>query len=131
MSRALTGRMPRMFRSHQGQRGAWFREAYRGLEARLAGPFDAVTRQYAAGVSALWVEWRSDKLAQEEAERARQAGRGRRPSVQEIARLKKRAALSWGSYDAALRRLEELAAKRPAQSFAEAIANAGGSGPHA
>jgi hypothetical protein len=111
MSRALRNGMPRMFSNHKGARGHWFREHYRALEQRL-GTFDSVCREYAGAVAALWCEFRSDTLALEAAEKARDEGQGRRPSAQMIARLKKRAALSWGSYDAALRRLEELMAKR-------------------
>lgn len=110
-----------MFRNHKGPKGRWFREHYRALETRL-GSFDSVCRDYAGGVAALWCEYRSDVFALEVAETARQDGQGRRPSVQAIARLKKRAALSWGSYDASLRRLEDLMAKRPrTTTFADAV----------
>src|SRR5438093_12648356 len=120
MSRALAGGLPRMFQRHSGVKGHWFRSHFRALEQRL-GPFDPVTRQYAGAAAVLWCEFRRDTLALEEAEAARREGKGRRPSTSAIARLKKRAALTWGSYDAALRRLEELAAKtRPRASFAEA-----------
>lgn len=120
MSRSLRHGLPRMFRSHKGHKGHWFREHYRALETRL-GAFDPVCRDYAGGVAALWCEYRSDTFALEQAETARLEGKGRRPSNQAIARLKKRAALSWGSYDAALRRLEDLMAKRPRASFADVV----------
>lgn len=121
MSRALSGGLPRMFSSHKGAKGHWFREHFRAIEMRL-GSFDPVCRDYAGGVAALWCEYRTDVLSLEVAETARADGHGRRPSVQAIARLKKRAALSWGSYDAALRRLEELMAKRPRTvTFADTV----------
>jgi hypothetical protein len=101
-----------MFRRHSGRQGVWYRVHYAALETRL-GPFDPAMRLYAGGASALWVTWRLDSDAAEEASQARQEGRGRRPSAQAVARLKKRAALSWGSYDAALRRLEGMAEHRP------------------
>lgn len=101
-----------MFGSHAGARGRWYAGHYAALVAKF-GPFDPMVRQFAGSVAALWSEWRSDTVAVEEAERARRNGKGRRPSVQAVARLKKRAGLSWGSYDAALRRLEGMAADRP------------------
>jgi hypothetical protein len=120
MSRRLRG-VPRMFRSHAGAKGRWFREHYRALDARL-GPFDSVCREYAAGTCVMLCEFKTDTLALEAAEHARRDGHGRRPSTQAIARLKKRTALSWGSYDAALRRLEELVAKRPrTTTFADSV----------
>lgn len=123
MSRALRGGLPRMFKHHSGVRGGWFRQHYRALDHRL-GPFDQVGREYAGAVAALWCEFRGDTLALEAAVEARQSGQGRRPSTQAIARLKKRAGLSWGSYDAALSRLEALAKtpRRGARSLAERMA---------
>jgi len=128
MSRALRGGLPRMYRRHTGARGRWFRLHYQALEARL-GPFDKVTSHYAGAAAVLWCEFRQDILALESAEQLRQDGKGRRPSVQSIARLKKRAALTWGSYDAALRRLEELARNRdghgnPLENVRRAVAAA-------
>lgn len=114
MSHALPSGVPRMFRNHAGLAGRWFREHYTALEQRL-GPFDPVSRQYAGAAAALWVTFRQDTTALDEAERARRQGKGRRPSTSAIARLKKRQGLSWQSYDAALRRLEELAARRNGQ----------------
>ena len=111
MSRALRGGLPRMFANHLNARGGWYREHYRALAERH-GPFDKVSREYAGAVAALWCEYKGDTLALECAEQLRQDGKGRRPSSQAIARLKKRAALSWGSYDASLRRLEELTARQ-------------------
>lgn len=124
MSRALRGGLPRMFRNHLNVRGVWYREHYKALDQRL-GPFDQVSREYAGAVAALWCEFRGDTLALEAAELARREGQGRRPSTQAIARLKKRAALSWGSYDQALVRLEALTVNRPRPSFADAV-RAGG-----
>ena len=121
MSRPLRRGVPRVFRSHAGERGHWFRSQYRALEERL-GPFDGLTRQFAASCSALYVEWRSDVRAEEEADRARREGKGRRPSAAVLARLKKRAGLSWQSYDGSLRRLEELAGRKPAQTPLAALA---------
>ena len=111
--RHLRGTVPRMYRRHTGARGHWFRAHYKALGERL-GPFDAVTREYAGAVATWWVEFRTDTLALEAAEEARLNGKGRRPSTQAIARLKKRSGLTWSSYNAALQRLEDLAHKRGA-----------------
>ena len=115
MSRALRGGAPRMFGNHHGAAGKWYSQHYAALLKQL-GPFDGVTRAYAGAAAALWVTFKQDTQALIDAERARRQGRGRRPSTQAIARLKKRQGLSWGSYDAALRRLEVLAAQRKPQS---------------
>ena len=120
MSRALRGGAPRMLGRHDGAAGRWYHAHYRALAQQL-GPFDDVTRAYAGSTAALFVTFKRDTEALVDAERARHAGKGRRPSNQAIARLKKRQGLSWGSYDAALRRLQEMAASRPRTTrFADA-----------
>lgn len=110
-----------MFSSHAGVRGRQFRDHFRALQLRF-GKFDPLCAAFAAGVAANWCEFRSDVIALEAAETVRQTGQGRRPSVQAIARLKKRAALSWSSYDHSLVRLQELMAKRPRTvTFADTV----------
>lgn len=104
-----------MLGRHDGAAGRWYHAHYRALVRQL-GPFDDVTRTYAGAVAALFVTFRRDTEALTDAERARRDGKGRRPGVQTIARLKKRQGLSWASYDAALRRLEVLAGQSTAQS---------------
>jgi hypothetical protein len=120
MSRALRCGAPRLLGYHGGVTGRWFQAQYVALERRL-GPFDPILRNYAGAIAALWVTFRQDATALQDAERARRQGRGRRPSTQAISRLKKRQGLSWGSYDAALRRLEELAAQRRPQNPVAAV----------
>jgi hypothetical protein len=73
---------------------------------------DGLTRHHASAVAAWWVDWREAEEALGEAQRHRREGRGRRPSGAMIARLQKRVGLAWSSYDAALKRLEELAGQR-------------------
>src|SRR5437870_11707474 len=127
MSRRLRGDAPRMFARHDRAAAQWYGRHFRELADKL-GPFDSVTRTYAGAVAALWVTFRRDTITLEDAQRARQAGRGRRPSTSAIIRLEKRQGLSWGSYDAALRRLEELSASRsnhdPLAAVRHAVAEA-------
>lgn len=72
--------------------------------------------------------FRYDTLVLEEAQHARHNGQGRRPSQSMIVRLEKRQGLSWASYDAALKRLEELASARrqtnPLAALHRAVAEA-------
>lgn len=123
--------MPRVFRSHAGRKGHIVRAHYRALEQRL-GPFDELARQYAATVATLYFEFTDDTNRLEEATGARDNGKGRRPSAAAIARLKKRAALTWGSYDSALQRLESLCAQQrkrqadPLAAVRAAVAEANG-----
>lgn len=109
---ALLNGALRMFREHSGTRAGWFRAGYAGLADRF-GPFvDEATRAYASGVAALFVTFRQDTVALDDAVRARQQGRGRRPSASAITRLEKRQGLSWHSYDRALQRLEQLTGRQ-------------------
>ena len=112
MSKRLRCGAPRMFRSHAGIRGRWFADHYAALDEKH-GPFDRMTREFAGSVAALYVAWRVDTREAEEVDRQRREGKGRRPSAQMVNRAKKRAALSWGSYAAALAKLESMANERP------------------
>jgi hypothetical protein len=123
VSRALRNHIPRRFRNHAGARGRWYRTQLGVLEERF-GPFDAFTREYAADVAKLWCEWHSDTRALEVAERERAHGKGRRPNTAAIRALKKRAGLSRGTYEAALKRLEDFAANRPAGDLLLAMRDA-------
>jgi hypothetical protein len=73
---------------------------------------DSVTLAYAQAVVAMWWSFAQSTMELAELEAKRRAGRGRRPSVQAIERLRKRQGVAFQSYDAALRRLEELAGRR-------------------
>jgi len=118
MSRALRSGAPRLYGRHDGARGRAFHVQFKALEARY-GPFDPLTRQYAAGAAVQWAEFQASSRDLQAAELARATGRGRRPSAALIARLKRRQGLAWGSYDQAVRRVEELAVrtKRPGDAL--------------
>jgi len=120
MSRALRSGAPRLLGNHGGAAGKWFDTHYRALLARL-GPFDAMTRDYAGAAAALWVQFREATAAVKAAQEARANGKGRRPSTAAVERLRRRQGLSWQSYDQAVKRLEELSARRAAP--ADALAN--------
>ena len=88
---------------------------FRALEAKY-GPFsDRVTSAQAKLVCELWRAASSASEAAVSEASKRRAGRGRRPSLQHVGRQQKRQALSVGSYDAALDRLEQMTggARRP------------------
>lgn len=121
MSRALRSGAPRLLRRHDGAPGRWYDAQFRALAERF-GPFDAFTRQYAGLVAAAWVGYRQATERLADATRTRQEGRGRRPNLATIRALEKRVGLAQSSYDAALRRLEELSAKRPPLSPMAAFA---------
>jgi hypothetical protein len=67
----------------------------------------------------MWWSFAQATMELAELEGKRRVGRGRRPSVQAIERLRKRQGVAFQSYDAALTRLEALADRR----------NGHGSGP--
>jgi hypothetical protein len=121
MSRALRSGAPRMFGRHEGAAGRWYHAQYQALVERF-GPFDAITRSYAAGAAVLWVEFQKATRGLKAAEEARRDGKGRRPNAAAVERLKRRQGLSWQSYDQAVRRLEELAVPRQTRPMA-ALAN--------
>jgi transposase InsO family protein len=65
---------------------------------------------YAQAVTAMWWSFAPATMELAELEAERRPGRGRRPSVQASERLRKRQGVAFQSYDAALARLDELAA---------------------
>lgn len=105
------------------------RAGWLAAAAERFGRFDAYTRDYAESVAALRDAWLAADAAVREAQRRRREGRGRRPSLAQIARLQRRAGLAWQSYDGALRRLEELASGngRPPDDLAALLSQ--GAGP--
>lgn len=122
MARALRSGARRVLGNHGGARGKSFDAHYRALRARL-GPFDGVTRDYASATAAAFVAYLDAEVAVTRATRLRDGGRGRRPSVQALERLRRRQGLSWGTFDGALRRLEELAASRPRPTLAHYLSS--------
>jgi hypothetical protein len=110
----------RLFRSLLRQHPRATRAHWRSLKAKY-GPFDGPTRAYAEAVTAMWWSFAQATMELGELEGKRRNGRGRRPSVQAVERLRKRQGVAFQSYDAALRRLEELAGSRKAPTIAEVI----------
>lgn len=108
--RSLLKNHPRVTRAH-----------FRALRAKL-GPFDPVTRAYADAVTAMWWSFAQATMELGELEGKRRTGRGRRPSVRTIERLRKRQGIAFQSYDAALARLEQLAKPRKATTPADLVA---------
>jgi hypothetical protein len=84
------------------------RAYYRSIAGRY-GPFrDRIVSEQARLVTeAWWVAVHASRTAITEATK-RQHGRGRRPGQPAVNRAMRRSALQGGTYDAALRRLEEL-----------------------
>jgi hypothetical protein len=109
--RPLKGHAPRLLGNHSGAEGKRYRALYDALEAEL-GPFSVLQRFEAGRVAAAGVELQAATAALNAARRDRRLGRGRRPNLQAIERLARRAGLADGSYSAALERLKELCAKK-------------------
>ena len=100
-----------MLACHRSPDGAQYRRAYEALE-REHGPFTSEIVRFAAGrVALLQVNLTASARALDAARRARERGKGRRPSERRIERLARRVGLDDGSYQAALDRLRELVAK--------------------
>lgn len=115
MSSALRCGAPRMYQRHTGRAGMWYRHHFHALDQQL-GPFSELGRAYAGAAAALWVTFRQDTIALEEAQQARRLGKGRRPSTSLIVRLEKRQWSSSQTYDSALVRLKtEVTARRNGQ----------------
>ncbi len=76
------------------------------------GPFDPFTQNYAWQVGLGYVRLVESQRALAIALERRERGTGRRPSVKEVARLKKRVGLDQGAYDVKLRDLREFAQQR-------------------
>lgn len=99
------------------------RRYFRALLARF-GPFDEVTYDYATTLTELWWVFRRASEQAGGVDRKLRHGRGQRPTVEDLERRWRRQGKSFGSFDQALKRLEELAVgqrRRPA-SIAELTA---------
>lgn len=105
---------PRLLGRHDGREGRSYQRCYEALAAtfNLTTP---LLRLEAGRVAALRVQLEIATANVMEAQRQRRLGKGRRPNVREVERLSRRAGLLDASYERALERLKELAAKpRPA-----------------
>ena len=105
--RRLRAGAPRMLGRHDGVRGRWFRHAWTALVAEY-GPFTGLARLEAGRVALAWVNLEAATEALEAARRAREEGRGRRPSPHAIERLYRRQGLADQSYSQALTQLRAL-----------------------
>jgi hypothetical protein len=104
----LKARAPRLLGKHGGRDGRAYRRAYDALLLEY-GPFDRPLLRLEAGrVSVAWMNVEIATRALVTARRARERGRGRRPSVQAVERLAKRQGLADASYSQALDKLREL-----------------------
>jgi hypothetical protein len=106
--RPLKGGAPRLLGNHGGQEGKAYRRHFDALEAEI-GPFTPLQRFEAGRVAAAAVELIAATRTLNAARRDRRLGKGRRPNLQAIERLARRAGLADGSYAAALERLREMA----------------------
>jgi hypothetical protein len=120
--RRLSAGAPRLLGSHSGARGRAYRRAFNALVAE----FDlasALARLEAGRVAVAWVNLEASSESLEAARRAREEGRGRRPSPRTIERLARRQGLADQSYAQALAALRELVgAQRPPAPIADLVA---------
>jgi hypothetical protein len=107
----LKGGLPRALGRHDGAQGRAYRRFYAAL-AQEFGPFasESFLALAAGRVARLWLELDAAALALAEARRARQTGKGRRPSETRVERLANRHRVADSAYAAALTELRELAA---------------------
>ena len=102
---------PRLLGRHDGTRGRAYRRAYNALAAE----FDlgsALARLEAGRTAVAWTNLEAATESLEAARRAREEGRGRRPSPRAIERLARRQGLANADYSQALNQLRELVAGR-------------------
>lgn len=122
--RSLKAGAPRLLGLHDGRDGRAFRRAYAALEVAL-GPFPpGLLRLEAGRVAVAWANLEAATRALAAARRARERGKGRRPSVRELERLARRQGLADQTYSQALDKLRELAIgqTRQPRSGAELLA---------
>jgi hypothetical protein len=103
----LGGGAPRLLGRHDGARGRAYRRAFNALVAE----FDVTSplAKLEAGRTALaWTNLEAATESLEAARRAREEGRGRRPSPRTIERLARRQGLANADYAQALAALREL-----------------------
>jgi hypothetical protein len=110
----------RRFPDHRVSEARAFSAHLRDLHGHY-GPLEGLAADYAELVAFLRVNLAGSMARLAEAQQKRETGTGRRPSVYDIGRLLKRVGLEFGSYDQALRRLEELAQPRRATQPADLI----------
>ena len=102
-----------MLDNHGGVEGKSFRRAYDALEAQF-GPFlNEFIRNEAGRCALAWVQLQRASRELVLLQRKRRTGRGRKPNERQIERLARRQGLADGSYQSAVRRLEELVARQP------------------
>ena len=103
----LGGGAPRLLGRHDGARGRAYRRAFNALaeEFDLTSP---LAKLEAGRVAVAWVNLEASSESLELARKAREAGRGRRPSSRTLERLARRQGLADQSYAAALDKLREL-----------------------
>jgi hypothetical protein len=107
--RRLKADAPRLLGKHDGEAGRAFRRHYDGLEAEL-GPFRShLLRFEAARVAVAGVNLEAATRALATARRARESGKGRRPSPRDLERLSRRQGLADATYSQALDKLRALA----------------------
>jgi len=106
-------KLPRRFASHLNENGVRYREHFIALEEAY-GPFHSeLARQAAADAAQAFCIKLATARAWEQAQQAREHGKGRRPNARQIINLSKRVALDTSTYDQAVRRLQELLARTP------------------
>ena len=119
--RRLSAGAPRLLGSHSGSRGRSYRRSYSALAAEfdLTSP---LAKLEAGRVAVAWTNLEAATESLEAARRAREEGRGRRPSPRTLERLARRQGLADTSYAQALNQLRELVgAHRPPASVADLV----------
>jgi hypothetical protein len=127
--RRLRAGAPRLLGRHDGARGRAYRRAYSALEAEfdLTSP---LAKLEAGRVSLNWCHLQTATESLEAARRAREEGRGRRPSPRTIERLARRQGLANADFSQALAALRELVGTQcPPASIADLVTRRQGERP--
>jgi hypothetical protein len=120
----IRSRIKRLLGDYRSADARLAKEHRRALEAHF-GPLSPLAADYAEIVSVLRTRLAWSFQATTGARTQRERGRGRRPGLVAVERCLRREGLQFGSYDQALRRLEELCARnsrRQPSSGAELLA---------
>lgn len=132
MPRRVAGpdKLPRRFTSHLNANGYAFRMHWRALEDLMGRFTNGIIRELAADVCAAHVAKVTSTAAWESAVQQRRTKKGKPPSLRQLERFARRAALDGQTYQSLFMKLQDLAGhtERPKNAHARMVQKYSGGG---